>query len=43
LVVEVVSPLAATSTAEIELTEEQELWLEWMIEHEVERIRLEAE
>ena len=43
LVVEVVSPLAAMSTAEIELTEEQEQWLEWMIEHEVERIRLEAE
>jgi len=41
LVVEVVSPLAAETKAEIELTEEQEAWLEWMVENEVERIRLE--
>ena len=40
-VVEVVSPLDAESKAEFELTEEQEAWLEWMVEHDVERIRLE--
>ena len=40
-VVEVVSPLDAQVKAEIELTEEQEAWLEWMVEHEVEHIRLE--
>lgn len=40
LVVEVVSPLDAEAKAEIELTEEQEAWLEWMVENEVERIRL---
>jgi hypothetical protein len=40
-VVEVVSPLDAESKAEFELSEEQEAWLEWMVEHEVEHIRLE--
>lgn len=40
LVVEVVSPLDAASKAEIELTAEQEAWLEWMVRNRVERIRL---
>jgi hypothetical protein len=40
-VVLVVSPLDAAAKAEIELSEEQEAWLEWMIEHGIERIRLE--
>jgi hypothetical protein len=40
LVVEVVSPLAAETKAELELTEEQEAWLEWMVENEIEHIRL---
>jgi hypothetical protein len=38
--VEVVSPLSADTKAEIELTEEQESWLEWMVEHGVEHVRL---
>jgi len=41
LVVLVVSPLDSASKSEIELTEEQEAWLEWMVAHEVEHIRLE--
>jgi len=41
-VVLVVSPLDSESKAEIELTEEQESWLEWMVENEVEHIRLES-
>lgn len=40
LVVEVVSPLDAASKAEIELTPEQESWLEWMVRNKIERIRL---
>jgi hypothetical protein len=35
-----VSPLDAHSVAEIELTEEQEEWLEWMVENEVTIVRL---
>ena len=41
LVVRVISPLDATSQAEIELTEEQEAWLEWLVANKVERVRLE--
>lgn len=40
-VVEVVSPLDAESVAEIELTDEQEAWLQWMVDHEIQHIRLE--
>jgi hypothetical protein len=36
-----VSPLDAESVAEIELTEDQERWLEWMVSEEVSHIRLE--
>lgn len=42
LVVLVISPLAAEAKAEIELTEEQEGWLGWMVEHQIQHIRLEA-
>jgi hypothetical protein len=42
LVVPVVSPLDAEHQAEIELTDEQEAWLEWMVNHGVEHIRLES-
>lgn len=42
LTVEVVSPLDAASRAELELSDEQEAWLEWMVTHEIERIRLET-
>jgi hypothetical protein len=37
----VVSPLDAESVAEIELTEDQERWLEWMKKHAIDRIRVE--
>lgn len=39
-VVEIVSPLDSTAKAEIELSEEHEAWLEWMLEHEIQHIRL---
>lgn len=40
-VLRIVSPLDANNCAEIELSEEHEDWLEWMIAHQVERIRVE--
>lgn len=36
----VVSPLDAESKAEIELSEEQEAWLEWLVDNEVQHVRL---
>ena len=39
-VVRIVSPLDSDMQAEIELSEEQENWLEWMVRHNVEHIRL---
>ena len=36
----VVSPLDSESRTEVELSEEQEGWLEWMAEHHIEHIRL---
>jgi hypothetical protein len=38
----VVSPLDAESVAEIELSEDQERWLEWMQAHGLSLIRLES-
>jgi hypothetical protein len=35
-----VSPLDSASQAEIEITEEQEAWLEWLTTHGVRHIRL---
>jgi hypothetical protein len=40
LVVLVVSPLDSQSKAEIELTEEQEAWLEWLVENGIQHVRL---
>src|SRR5690606_21682905 len=40
-VVRLVSPLDSESRAEIEITEEQEAWLAWVIEQGVTRVRLE--
>ena len=40
-VIRIVSPLDSATTAEIEISEEQEDWLRWMVQHEVEHIRLE--
>lgn len=38
----IVSPLDSESRAELELSEEQEAWLEWMVAHGIQRVRLEA-
>ena len=40
LVVSIMSPLDARSKADIELTEEHEAWLAWMVENEIEHVRL---
>lgn len=40
-VIRIVSPLDSATTAELEITEEQEAWLEWMIQHGIEHLRLE--
>ena len=40
-VIRIVSPLDSANSVEIEITEEQEAWLKWMIQHEIERVRLE--
>jgi hypothetical protein len=39
--VEVISPLDSVHSTEFELTEEQENWLRWMVEHEIQHVRLE--
>lgn len=36
----VVSPLDSASQTEVELSEEQEAWLLWMLAHEIDRVRL---
>ena len=41
LVVEVISPLDSAAVAEVEITDEQEAWLEWMVQHQIEHVRLE--
>jgi len=35
-----VSPLDAESVAEIELSEDQEIWLEWMVQHQICMVKL---
>jgi hypothetical protein len=40
-VVEVISPLDSVHSTEFELTEEQENWLRWMVEHEIQHVRVE--
>jgi hypothetical protein len=39
--VEVVSPLDSVHSTEFELTEEQENWLRWLVENEVQHVRVE--
>jgi hypothetical protein len=39
-VILVVSPLDSASKAEIELSEEHEAWLEWMVKHGIQHVRL---
>ena len=36
----IVSPLDSASRTEIEITEDQERWLEWLLDHAVERVRI---
>jgi hypothetical protein len=40
-VVRIVSPLDSANSVEVEITEEQEAWLKWMVQHEIEQVRLE--
>jgi hypothetical protein len=39
--ISLVSPLSADATTEIEISDEQEAWLEWMVRHEIQHIRVE--
>jgi hypothetical protein len=39
-VLEVISPLDSSRKAELEITEEQENWLEWLLAHDVRHVRL---
>ena len=36
----VVSPLDSSSRTEVELSDEQEAWLEWMAKHQVQHVRI---
>ncbi len=40
-VLDVISPLDSGRQAEIEISEEQEMWLRWLIVHNVRHVRLE--
>jgi hypothetical protein len=37
-----VSPLDSASKAEVEISEDQERWLEWLIEHSIQHVRVES-
>ncbi len=39
-IIRIVSPLDSANSVEVEISEEQEAWLKWMIQHEVEHVRL---
>ena len=39
-VLRIVSPLDSASKAEMEISEDQEAWLEWMVKNGVEHVRL---
>ncbi len=36
----VYSPLDSEKHAELEITEEQETWLQWLVDHKIQRVRL---
>ena len=40
LVFELISPLDSQNVAEVEITDEQEAFFEWLLEHNVHRVRL---
>jgi hypothetical protein len=42
LLVEIVSPLSEERKTEIELSEDHEGWLKWMVEHEIQHVKLES-
>ncbi len=39
-VLTIVSPLDSASRTEIEITEDQERWLDWLVRHQVQHVRL---
>ena len=39
-VLDVVSPLDSGRQAEVEISEEQEIWLRWLIDHGIQHVRL---
>ncbi len=39
-VLTLISPLDSENQADVEISEEQEKWLEWMVAHKIEHIRL---
>lgn len=41
-VIIIVSPLDSASRTEIEITEEQERWLEWLLQHGVQHVRIDG-
>lgn len=42
LAITIVSPLSQERKTEIELSDEHEAWLKWMVEHEIQHVRLES-
>ncbi len=43
LMIEVVSPLSAEIKAEVEISEDQERWLQWLVTHNVQHVRIERD
>ncbi len=41
-VVYVISPLDSSKQAEVEISDDQEAWLEWMVKHQLQHVRLET-
>jgi len=39
-VITIVSPLDSEARTDLELTEDQERWLEWMLDHDVQHVRI---
>lgn len=39
-VITIVSPLDSASRTEIEITEDQERWLEWILKHQIQHVRI---
>jgi hypothetical protein len=39
-VITIVSPLDSRSRTELEITEDQERWLEWLLQHRIQHVRL---